>query len=187
MQMIVIDDSIISDDIIKEKFCCDIKKCKGICCILGDAGAPLTDEEVNILEDIYDDIAPYLRPKAIKAIERTGMYEVDTDGEYVTTLVDGKECAYVIFDSGGIAKCAIEKAYLEGKINFRKPISCHLYPIRITKHKNYEAVNYHKWEVCHDARGLGLKEHIYLLDFLKEPLERKYGSQWFGALKTLIK
>lgn len=185
--MIVIDDCIVSDDIIQEKFCCNLEKCKGICCVLGDAGAPLSDEELSILDDIIGDIKPYISKAGLKAIAKSGCYEVDSDGEYVTPLIDGKECAYVVFDSKGIAQCAIEKAYLNGIIDFRKPLSCHLYPIRITKNKTFEAVNYHQWEVCKDARHLGMKLNMTVLDFLKEPLIRTYGEEWYKALHALAR
>ncbi len=183
--MIVIDDCVISDDIINEKFCCHLDKCKGICCVLGDAGAPLLAEELDILDDIFLDVKPYLRDDGVKAISTIGTYDIDTDGEYVTPLIRGKECAYAIFDEKEIARCAIEKAYTDGKINFRKPLSCHLYPIRITPHKSFNAVNYHRWDVCKDARALGLQKHISLLEFLEEPLVRKYGKEWYKALCML--
>ncbi len=125
--------------------------------------------------------------KGIKAINEIGTFDIDTDGEYVTPLVDNKECAYVVFDSKNIAQCAIEKAYIAGAINYRKPISCHLYPIRITKQHTYEAVNYHRWNVCKDAVLNGMKLKVALLDFLKEPLEMKYGKKWFEQLKDIQK
>ncbi|MDD3876865.1 MAG: DUF3109 family protein [Bacteroidales bacterium] len=183
--MISIDRCIVSDAVITEKFCCDLNKCKGICCVLGDAGAPLLEEELGILDDIFDFVKPYISPEGLKTIAETGRYEVDTDGEYVTPLIDGKECAYVVFDGKGVAKCAIEKAFLAGAVDFRKPISCHLYPIRITPYKEYDAVNYHEWEVCKDARKKGILNHIVVLDFLREPLVRMYGQEWFDALKSI--
>lgn len=183
--MIVIDDCVISDDIINEKFCCHLDKCKGICCVLGDAGAPLLEEELSILDDIYCKIKPYLRSAGISAIENIGKYDIDTDGEYVTPLINGKECAYVIYDENKTAQCAIEKAYSDGKINFPKPLSCHLYPIRITHHNNFTAINYHRWDVCKEACLLGMEKQISVFEFLEKPLVRKFGRKWYEALKIL--
>jgi hypothetical protein len=181
--MLNIDNTIISEELFQKKFVCDLSACKGACCVQGDSGAPLLDEETGILDDIYEDVKPYMNEAGIKSIEEQGKFIVDVDGDYVTPLVDGKECAYVIFDQKGIAKCAIEKAYEEGKVNFKKPISCHLYPIRITKYSSFEAVNYHQWDICSEACKCGSALDVKVYKFLKEPLIRKFGKDWFEQLE----
>lgn len=180
--MIQIDDTIISTDILRKEFVCNIQKCKGICCVEGDSGAPLDEEELPILEEIFSDIKPFLRPEGIKAIEEQGTYVKDDDGDWVTPLVDGAECAYVVFDEKGITKCGIEKAYEEGATDFQKPISCHLYPVRVDKYKAFTAVNYHKWDICSDACTLGQELNITVAEFLKEPLIKKFGQEWYDQL-----
>ncbi|MCD4789426.1 MAG: DUF3109 family protein [Bacteroidales bacterium] len=183
--MIVIDNTIISEDIRDIRFCCDLKKCKGDCCVEGDAGAPLEEEEISLLEDFIDEIKPYMTNDGIKVIESNGIFDYDENGEYVTPLINNRECAYVYFEDD-ITRCAIEKAFEEGKINFQKPVSCHLYPIRITKHKDFEAVNYHKWYICQSACTLGKDINLPLYKFLKEPLVRKYGEEWYLKLVEKI-
>jgi len=180
--MIQIEDTLISDDIFEKKFVCDLNACKGECCIQGDAGAPLEFDELDILEEIIEKVKPYMRKEGLEAIEKTGVFEIDTDGEYVTPLIHGKECAFVTFDEKNIAKCAIEEAYLDKKTSWKKPISCHLYPIRITKYSEFEALNYHLWQVCSDACALGEKLKVPVYQFLKEPLIRKYGEDWYAQL-----
>jgi len=182
--MIAIDNTLISEDILDKKFVCDLTACKGACCVAGDSGAPLEKDELKILDTILDKVKPYMVAKGIKAIEEKGAYVIDGDGDYTTTLVsDGAECAFVYFDENKIAKCAIEKAYLEKIIDWQKPISCHLYPIRITKHKTYDAVNYDKWSVCAPACKCGEKLDVPVYKFLKVPLIRKYGKDWFKQLE----
>jgi hypothetical protein len=181
--MISIDNTLVSDDIIKEKFVCDLVKCKGACCVGGESGAPLEEEEKEILENIYDKVKPYLAKEGIEAIEKYGLYLKDLDDDLVTPLINGDgACAYAIFENG-IAQCGIEKAYREKKIDFQKPVSCHLYPVRITKYKNYDAVNYHEWEVCSPACSLGKKLQVPVYMFLKDSLVRKYGAAWYEKLK----
>lgn len=182
--MIAIDNTLISEDLFDKKFVCDLNACKGACCVAGDSGAPLEKEELPILESVLEAVKPYMVKKGVKAIEKHGAYEIDSDGDYTTTLVSAKaECAFVYFDEKKIAKCAIEKAYEEGKINWKKPISCHLYPIRISQHKGYEAVNYNKWDVCEPACVCGKKLDVPVYKFLKDPLIRKYGKAWFKQLE----
>ena len=171
-------------DLLEKRFVCDLNACKGACCVAGDSGAPLDKEEIPILEKIVDKVKPYMVKKGVKAIEKHGVYVVDSDGDYTTTLVSEKgECAFVYFDDNKIAKCAIEKAYMEGKVDWKKPISCHLYPVRITAHKNYDAVNYSKWDVCKPACECGKQLDVPVYKFLKEPLIRKYGKDWFKQLE----
>ncbi|MEJ8590730.1 DUF3109 family protein [Riemerella anatipestifer] len=180
--MIQIEDKLISEDLFSEEFVCNLNKCKGACCIEGDAGAPLEQSEVKILEDIYPKIKNYLRPEGIKAIEEQGTSVEDFEGDLVTPLIDNRDCAYVIFDENGITKCGIEKAYEEGAIDWQKPISCHLYPIRITEYSTFTAFNYHEWKICSDACALGKELKVPVYKFLKTPLIRKYGEGFYQTL-----
>ena len=180
--MIQIDDKLISEDLFSEEFVCNLAKCKGICCVEGDAGAPLDEDETKILDEIYPKIKPYLRPEGIQAIEEQGTYTLDFEGDLVTPLVNNAECAYVIFDEKGYTKCAIEKAYEDSVIDWQKPISCHLYPIRITEYSNFSAINYHEWDICSDACTLGKELGVKVYQFLKKPLIRKYGEEFYQTL-----
>ena len=180
--MIQIDDKLISEDFFSEEFVCNLAKCKGICCVDGDAGAPLDEDETKILDEIYPKIKSYLRPEGIQAIEEQGTYTLDFEGDLVTPLVNNAECAYVIFDEKGYTKCAIEKAYEDGVIDWQKPISCHLYPIRITEYSNFSAINYHEWDICSDACTLGKELGVKVYQFLKKPLIRKYGEEFYQTL-----
>jgi hypothetical protein len=186
--MIAIDRTLISEDILEKKFVCDLNACKGGCCVAGESGAPLEKEELEILDSILEKVKPYMLPKGIKAIEKNGAWVKDSDGDYTTTLVSKEaECAFVFFDEKKIAKCAIEQAHSEGKIDWKKPISCHLYPIRITKHKSYDAVNYSKWDICKPACACGEKLDVPVYKFLKAPLIRKYGKDWYKQLENNAK
>lgn len=181
--MISIDNTLISEDLLDKKFVCDLNACKGECCIAGDSGAPLEQEELAILEDIYETVAPFMNEEGRQEIEKQGLYIVDEDGDFVTPLVDKvKHCAFVVFENE-IAKCAIENAYKAGKVDFKKPISCHLYPVRITKYRDFDAVNYHKWNVCKPACSCGKKLDVAVYKFLKEPLIRKFGTEWYKQLE----
>ena len=184
VSMIEIDDKLISDDVFDKKFVCDLAACKGACCIEGDAGAPLEEEELERLDEVYDAVKPYMRPEGIAAIEKTGLYDVDWDQEFVTPLVNGAECAYVVFDEQGITKCAIEQAYRDGKTKWRKPISCHLYPIRVSKLSEYQAVNYHQWDICKDACACGESLNVKVYKFLKEPIIRKFGADFYEKMEA---
>ena len=181
--MIAIGKALVSEDVIEKQFVCDLNACKGACCVKGDYGAPLEKEELPIMDDIYEKVKPYLREEGIKAIEKQGKYLLYEKKEWVTPLVKGKECAYTIFEKG-IAKCGIEKAYYDGKIEWKKPISCHLYPIRITKQKNgMEAVNYDRWNICNPACKLGDSLKVPVFKFLKDSLIRQYGEDWYKELE----
>lgn len=184
--MLQIDNTILSLDIIEKKFLCDLDKCKGACCVLGDSGAPLKKDEAQLLQVIFPSLKPYLRSEGIEAIEKQGAYVIDSDGDMVTPLVNNKECAYAIFEKG-IAKCGIEKAFLDNRIDFQKPVSCHLYPIRVTKYSSFEALNYHQWEICQPARKLGAKKDLAVYSFLKQPLVREYGEDWYKQLELAAK
>lgn len=180
--MIIIDNTIVSDDLKKECFVCDLSKCKGACCVEGDAGAPLDEDEISILEDSIDYILPYMRQEGINEVSNNGVFDYDVHGHYVTPLVNGKECAFVVFDDEGVAMCAIENAWKEGKTTFRKPISCHLYPVRLSSYKDFEAVNYHQWHICKPAVEYGKKLKVPVHAFLKEALIRKYGERYYEQL-----
>ncbi len=186
--MIVIDDKTISDDVVEEQFVCDLNACKGACCIEGDFGAPLDKSELAILDDIYETVKPLLTEDGIKTIEKQGKYVfVKETKEYCTPLMEKtKGCAWLAHDEKGVVICAIEKAYRAGMLDWKKPISCHLYPIRITKYKNYDAVNYERWNICKAAckNGKALKVPVY--KFLKEPLIRKYGEEFYNALELTV-
>jgi len=180
--MIQIDDAIVALDIIEESFICDLSACKGACCIEGESGAPLEKEEADILNKILPFVWDDLSDEAKNIINKQGVAYKDLDGDMVTSIVDGKDCVFTCYDENGICKCAIEKAYKEGKTDFYKPISCHLYPIRLQHYKDFTAVNYHRWMVCKAAVTLGRKEGVRIYQFLKEPLIRKFGEAWYNEL-----
>jgi hypothetical protein len=181
--MIAIGNALISEDIIEKQFVCDLNACKGACCVKGDYGAPLEDDEMPILDEIYEKVKPYLTEEGIRAIEKQGKYLLYEKKEWVTPLAKGKACAYTVFENG-VAKCGIEKAFYDGKIKFKKPISCHLYPIRITKQRNgMDGLNYDRWSVCKAACKLGASLQVPVFKFLKESLTRKYGKEWYKQLE----
>ncbi len=182
--MFQIGKTIVSDDVLEKEFVCNLTACKGQCCIDGDAGAPLDKDETAILEEIYPKIKSYLRAEGIDAIEQQGTWVVGEDGDFETPLINNKECAYVIFD-GDTALCGIEQAYNEGLIQWKKPISCHLYPIRIKEYSQFSAVNYNRWHICDDACVLGKELEVPVYKFLKEPLIRKYGEDWYTELENV--
>lgn len=177
---------ILSDDVKEKFFVCNLEKCKGACCVEGDLGAPLEDDELEVLDEIYGEVEPYLSEEGRKAIEEQGTYILDEDDEYSTPTIGGKECAYAIYGDKGILKCGIEQAFFDGKISFRKPISCHLYPIRITKYEDFDAINYDRWSICSPACSLGAELQVPVYKFLKDALTRKYGEQWYSDLVKLI-
>lgn len=184
--MIKVGNVLVSDDIRDVEFVCHLEKCKGACCVEGDLGAPLEEDELAVMDEIQKQVKPYLTEDGAKAIKEQGSYILDDDGDYSTPTIGGKECAYSHYDSQGVLKCGIEQAYLDKKIGFRKPISCHLYPIRITKKKEFEAANYHKWSICSAACSFGKSLKVPLYKFLKEPLIRKYGDAWYEDLVKQI-
>lgn len=179
--MIIIDDQYLSEDIVEKHFACDLSKCKGACCVEGDEGAPIEEEEISELEDCIDDILPYMRPEGVEVIKEFGVFDYGSAGNFATPLVNNNECAFVYFEND-IALCAIEKAWLDKKITFQKPISCHLYPIRITEYKNFEALNYHAWDICKPALKNGKEKNELLYINLKDSLCRKYGEEWYSKL-----
>ena len=180
--MFQIGDAIVASDIIEENFLCALSACMGECCVEGDAGAPLEEDEVKIIEDLLFEVWDDLSPAAQAVIKEHGVAYRDHDGDMVTAIVHGKDCVFTYYDEKGICKCAIEKAYREGRTNFYKPISCHLYPIRLQKYKDFTAVNYHRWSICKAAVLLGKKEGLKVYEFLKEPLIRRFGEDWYNEL-----
>ena len=185
--MISIGDKLVSEDLVRVHFVCDLNACKGACCVEGDSGAPVEADEQAILERIYPEVAPYLPERGRKAIEEQGVFVTDNDGDLGTPLVNGKECAYTVFE-GETAFCGIELAWKAGKIDFQKPISCHLYPVRmnVLKHVEVEALNYDTWSICSPACSLGKSLKVPLYKFLKAPLSRKYGEAWYAELSEVL-
>ncbi|MBE0677058.1 MAG: DUF3109 family protein [Bacteroidales bacterium] len=182
--MLKIGDTIVSLDLLSERFCCDLSVCKGNCCRYGDAGAPLTDDEAKILREIYPKIRKYLRNEGAEAIDSQGTSVTDMLGEPVTTLVDNAECAYAVM-SGDIFMCGIEKAWNDGATTFRKPVSCHLFPVRVREYADFTAVNYERWSICQGGRDNGRKEDLRVYRFLKAPLIRAFGNDWYSELEII--
>ena len=182
--MIKIGDTLISDDVLEEFFVCDIEKCKGACCVEGDLGAPLEENELDELKQNFNGIAPYLTEEGLREIEKQGLYVFDFEGDYSTPTIKGKECAYAIYDEKGILKCGIELAFENGKSDFSKPISCHLYPARISHNSTNIAVNYDQWHICNPACILGHELKVPVYRFLKDALVRKFGKAWYNQLEA---
>jgi len=179
--------TIVSEDIVEKDFVCNLSACKGACCVDGDAGAPLDTAEAQILEDIYPIVKPYLRQEGIDAIEKQGTFITTDDGELETPLINGADCAYVIFDEHKTALCAIEEAYNQGDVTWKKPVSCHLYPVRVKDYSEFSAVNYHHWHICDDACTLGKELQVPVYKFVKEALIRKFGEDWYMELEKVAK
>jgi hypothetical protein len=176
--------TIVSEDILAKDFVCNLSACKGACCVDGDAGAPLSKEETAILESIYPQIKPFLRPEGIAAIEAQGSWTTGTEGELETPLIENRDCAYVIYD-GPTALCGIEQAYNQGVVSWKKPVSCHLYPIRVKDFTEFAAVNYDKWDICSDACELGKELQVPVYKFVKEALIRRFGENWYAELEVV--
>lgn len=183
--MVEIEDKLVSQDLFEKKFVCDLTACKGACCIEGDGGAPLEEQEIELLEKYFDHVEPYLSEKSLDVIKKSGYFVVGEDGELETPLVNGKECVYVHFDKNGVAKCAFDTAHREGKIPWKKPISCHLYPIRISKLSTHKAINFHEWQICKPACECGDKLNVQVFKFLKEPIIRKFGKEFYEELERV--
>lgn len=184
--MIEVGQTLISDDVVQEAFVCDLTKCKGACCVEGHLGAPVLEEELTMIDEVIEEVKPYLSKESINVLEKHGGYLLDEDGEYSTTTIDDKECAFAFYDKDKVLKCSIEQANKDGKVGFKKPISCHLYPIRITKLQEFEALNYDRWGICSDACDLGRELKVPVYKFLKEALVRKYGEDWYIELEKRI-
>ena len=185
--MLQIEDTLVSLDIIEEFFLCDVVLCKGKCCVEGDSGAPVEKKEVFVLKEILPKVWDDLSSEAQKVINRQGAVYIDVSGETVTSIVNGKDCVFTYYDENRICKCAIEKAYKEGRIDFVKPVSCWLYPIRVKRYLNFTAVNYHQWNICKSARTLGKERKVKLYQFLREPLIHKFGEEWYKQLDFAAK
>lgn len=182
--MFQIGKTIVSEDVLEKDFVCNLSACHGACCVDGDAGAPLNQEETKILEDIYLQVKPFLRPEGIAAIETQGTWVIGTDGTQETPLIDNKDCAYVIFD-GKTALCGIEQAYNQGKVSWKKPVSCHLYPVRVKDFSQFAAVNYDRWDICDDACTLGKELEVPVYKFVREALIRRFGQEWYDELELV--
>lgn len=180
--MLQIQDTLVSLDIAERYFCCDLDACKGQCCLDGDAGAPLDDGEADIIRKILPQIWDDLLPAARKEIEQTGVSYIDEEGDEVTSLVNGTNCVFATLDDNGCWLCAIERAYREGRIDFYKPVSCHLYPVRLKKYGSFTAVNLHRWKICKCAEVLGRAKGIHAFEFLEGPLRRRFGDEWYDEL-----
>ncbi|MCQ2339431.1 MAG: DUF3109 family protein [Paludibacteraceae bacterium] len=180
--MFLIQNTLVSLDILEKDFCCNLDSCHGCCCIEGDAGAPISDEECREVEQILPILLPDMTPEARAVVQQQGISYLDPSGERVTSIVNDKDCVFARTDHNGWCYCLIEKAFNAGKIKFKKPISCHLYPVRLTQVGDKVGVEYHRWDICHCARVLGKKNHIRLYEFLKEPLIRRFGQEWYDEL-----
>lgn len=181
--MIQIQDTIVSLDLIERHFLCNLDACKGECCIEGDAGAPITAEEYEKLQEITPQVWDYLTPGARRVLEEQGPAYYDEDGDLVTSLVEGRDCVFTTYTENGMCLCALEKAFREGKTDFYKPISCHLYPVRLKQLAGgLTALNCHNWKICKAAEVLGRKEGVRAYQFLRGPLERHFGKEWYDEL-----
>lgn len=180
--MLQIKDTLVSLDLLERYFCCNLMQCLGECCIEGDAGAPVSEEEVRKIEEILPEIIDDLSDAARKEIEENGVAYVDVEGDLVTSLVNGCQCVFTTFGPGGMCQCVIEKAYREGRIDFRKPMSCYLYPVRIKQYPSFVAVNFHRWKICKCAETLGRSKGLRAYEFLREPLIARFGREWYDEL-----
>lgn len=181
--MLQIQNTVVSLDLAEEYFCCDLDQCKGECCIEGDAGAPVTEAEAEEISRVLPEIQADMLPRALEEVQTNGVYYRDEEGDLVTTILDGRNCAFSCYAPGGICLCAIEKAYREGRISFRKPASCALYPLRLTEYPSFTAVNYHRWKICRTAVENGRKKGIRLYQFLEGPLTERFGKEWYDELR----
>lgn len=179
--MLIIENTLVADELAECQFCCDYQACKGICCVEGDAGAPLEGDEIEILSSSISELYKVISAEGKAAIESQGIFVYDIEGKKVTPLINGRDCAFLVYKHD-VASCAIEIAYKKKKISFQKPLSCHLYPVRVIDYKEFFAVNYHEWHICKPALKNGKKEGIYLYEFLKVPLIRKFGKDWYEEL-----
>lgn len=180
-----IKDTLISDDLYEQKFVCDLSACKGACCVDGDSGAPLNEQECTILDDIYDEVKPYMRAEGIAEVEKNGTFVMDIDGDLVTPLVNNKQCAYVFYAEDGGTRCSIEAAHSEGKVEWKKPISCELFPVRVKEYDSFTAVNVQLLDICTCACDLGKKLEIPVYKFLKIPLTKRFGEEWYAQMEKI--
>ncbi|MDR2065090.1 MAG: DUF3109 family protein [Prevotellaceae bacterium] len=185
--IIDIDDKLLSSDLFTEYFCCNYEHCGGVCCVCGDSGAPLEEKEEEIIKKNIDEILPYMKPEGRKVVETEGVAAIDREGDLVTQLINGEECAFSFYDENANCFCSIERAYIDKKIDFRKPLSCHLYPIRVKKTKETTMLNYHRWSICQCARDKGKNENIFVYRFLKEAIIRCFGNEFYKKLENIDK
>ena len=185
--MFQIQDTLVTLDVVERFFACDIDTCLGACCIEGDAGAPITEQEKHTIEKILPDVWNYLLPRAQQEIKDNGVAYYDPEGELVTQIIDGKNCVFTRFEPGGRCSCALERAFNDGITTFRKPISCYLYPLRIKQYDGYAAVNYHRWKICKCAEVQGRKNGTRVYQFLKQPLIERFGQQWYDELALVCR
>ena len=183
--LVELNDKLISSEIFERKFICDISACKGACCVKGDAGAPIEPDEIIKIANDLDKIKPFMRPELASKISKNNFYYSIYEGEQMVSLNKGKECVFVTFDSNGTSKCSIEMAFREGKTSFLKPISCHLYPIRVKSFEEFEAINYEEWDICKKACELGENHNVPVFKFLKEPLIRAFGNDFYKELEVI--
>lgn len=181
--MLQIQDTLVSLDVAERFFCCDLDACHGACCIEGDAGAPITDDEQLKIQEVLPEVWDELLPRAREEVEKNGVAYIDEEGDLVTTILDGKNCAFTCYAPGGVCLCALERAYREGRTKWKKPASCSLYPLRITEYPTFTAVNYHRWKICRPAERLGREKGIRVYQFLREPLIERFGQEWYDELK----
>lgn len=181
--MLQIQDTLVTLDLAEQFFCCDLSKCLGACCIEGDAGAPVTEDEVKEIERVLPEVEADMMPRAIEEVRANGVAYTDVEGDLVTTILDDRNCAFTCYAPGGVCLCALEKAYREGRTDWKKPASCSLYPLRIKEFPTFTAVNYHRWKICRDAEALGRKKGIRLYQFLREPLIARFGADWYAELQ----
>lgn len=184
MNMFEIDNTLVSLDLAEQFFCCDLEQCKGECCIEGDAGAPITEDEFRKLKELAPIVAERLTASARRAIDEEGVGYIDSEGDLVTQLVNDRECVFTCYAPGGVCLCALDSAYRDGQTDFRKPISCYLYPLRLTEYEKFTAVNYHRWKICRSAEANGRKLNIRLYQFMREPLVERFGQEWYDALEA---
>ncbi len=184
--MLIIDKVVIASDVISDEFVCDLHKCKGACCVEGENGAPLQEDELDKIDEVIEVVKPYLSQEAIDVLQGEGGYEIDEDGDYAVTAINGRECAFAFYDDKGILKCSIEQAHKDGKTDFQKPISCHMYPIRVQKLEGHEALNYERWHICSPACDLGQELKVPVYKFLREALTRRYGQAWYEKLEKTV-
>lgn len=186
LPIIQVGDVLLSPDIITEYFCCDLDVCKGACCVEGDAGAPVTLDEVAEIEDVLDEVWGEMSASAQSVVDRQGVAYADREGDLVTSIVSGKDCVFTCYDKG-CCLCALEKVWRSGRTSFVKPISCALYPIREKNlGMNLIGLNYHKWDICECGREKGRALQIPIYKFLREPLIRRFGRQWYAELETIV-
>lgn len=183
--MIIHRDTLLSEDILEQNFICNLDKCKGACCIEGSSGAPFGSGEVELLSSIITHIKPYMSEKGLELLNEKGYFEIDADGDEVTTCLPTGECVFVTYNAIGQLQCAIQNAYQDGIVKFEKPISCHLYPIRTRKVGDYIALNYHQWDICSSACRLGDEMKLPVYKFLKTPLVRNFGAEWYEELEEI--